>query len=171
MPSQPYRLLLTAGIVCLLASIVLLGFFLFALNPQSNIQPPAPSQSLASPRACFASGACLELELARSNEERARGLMFRTSLASDAGMLFVFESDDIHSFWMKNALIPLDIIWLDADSRVVGFQENVPPCTTPLCPLFSINKPSRLVLETNEGFVAENRFQIGQRVSPQNIPP
>jgi len=97
--------------------------------------------------------------------------MFRTSLASDAGMLFVFELDEIHSFWMKNTLIPLDIIWLDADSRIIGFQENVPPCTTALCPLFSINRPSRMVLETNAGFVAENGVQIGRLVSLQNIPP
>lgn len=171
MPSQSYRLLLAAGTVCLIASIVLFGFFLFALNSQSNTPSPVPSQSLASSRACFASGACLELELARSDEERTRGLMLRTSLASDAGMLFLFESEENHSFWMKNTLIPLDIIWLGADSRVIGFEENVPPCTTSLCPLFSINKPSRLVLETNAGFAAKNAVQIGQLVSLENIPP
>ena len=167
MPSDTRRLLLTAGTVCLLASIVLFGFVFFA----PAFQSPPITQPAASPRACFASGACLELELARSNEERTRGLMLRTSLPSNAGMLFLFESDEIHSFWMKNTLIPLDIIWLGADSHVVGFEENVPPCTTALCPLFSINKPSRRALETNAGFVAKNGVQMGQRVSLKNIPP
>ncbi len=165
MGSKTYQLLLVAGVFCLFASIVLLGFFLFALNSQSRV----PSQMAGSSRACFASGACLELELARSNEERARGLMFRTSLASDAGMLFVFESDDTHSFWMKNTKIPLDIIWADSNGRIVEIVADAQPCTVDPCPLLGGQKDARFVVEATAGFVRQNGVRLNQKVEINGV--
>jgi uncharacterized membrane protein (UPF0127 family) len=169
MPFRSSQWLLVAGIVFLVASVFLVAFFLLAPNQETQDSGGAVQQAIV-PRACFENGSCLDLELARSDEERARGLMLRESLSSSAGMLFLFESDEIHSFWMKNTLIPLDMIWLDAGGRIIGFQENALPCMETLCPLFSIAFPSRMVLETNAGFISENNVQLGQLVLLQNVP-
>jgi uncharacterized membrane protein (UPF0127 family) len=69
--------------------------------------------------------AVLGVELAVTPAERARGLSGRASLAQDAGMLFVFEAATIPSFWMKDTLIPLDLVWIDGDKRVVGVTADV----------------------------------------------
>src|SRR6186997_532155 len=61
----------------------------------------------------------VEAELAYTDANRARGLMFRESMPSDAGMLFLFPSMDIYNFWMKNTLIPLDILWLNERKEIV----------------------------------------------------
>jgi uncharacterized membrane protein (UPF0127 family) len=67
------------------------------------------------------------VEVARTAEEQARGLMFRTSLPADGGMLFPFEKPRIASFWMKNTLIPLDMIFVRADGSIDRIAENTIP--------------------------------------------
>ena len=69
------------------------------------------------------------VELALTPEEQERGLMFREHLDADAGMLFVFEAPSAHVFWMKNTLIPLDMIFIGADWRIAGIVENAEPQT------------------------------------------
>ena len=76
----------------------------------------------------FPGGRSVRAELAVNDEERARGLMFRDQLMADQGMLFVFAEDEPHSFWMKNTLIPLDMLWLGSDRRIIHIEKNVPPC-------------------------------------------
>src|SRR5258707_14524712 len=75
------------------------------------------------------SGKELQVEVMVKDEDRAMGLMFRPSLALDRGMLFLFEESDFHGIWMKNCKFPIDILWLDADHKVVHLAEKVPPCT------------------------------------------
>jgi uncharacterized membrane protein (UPF0127 family) len=93
----------------------------------------------------------LRVELARTAEERAQGLMFRRHLADDAGMVFDMESTGEWSFWMKNTLIPLDIIFIDAQWRVVCVVANATPETMQSR---GCGKPSRWVLELNSGNAA-----------------
>ncbi|MDW4548953.1 DUF192 domain-containing protein [Defluviimonas sp. D31] len=93
-----------------------------------------------------------KIEIADDAEERARGLMFRESLAPDAGMLFIYERPQGVAFWMKNTLIPLDMIFIGADGRVNGIHSMaVPGDETP------IPGPSRtlMVLEIAGGRAAE----------------
>jgi len=72
----------------------------------------------------------VKVELARTPEESTRGLMYREKLAPDAGMLFLFREEvDARAFWMKNTLIPLDIIFITHDKRVLGIVENAEPLT------------------------------------------
>jgi uncharacterized membrane protein (UPF0127 family) len=73
------------------------------------------------------SGKVLQTEVMVSDEDRAMGLMFRPSLPLDHGMLFLFERPDFHGIWMKNCKFPIDILWLDADHKVVHLAEKVPP--------------------------------------------
>ena len=69
------------------------------------------------------------VEVVSTRAERSRGLMFRKEMSPDAGMLFVFERPAMHTFWMKNTFIPLDMVFLSEDRRVVGIIEDVPPLT------------------------------------------
>ena len=86
------------------------------------------------------------VEVANTPREISQGLMFRTALAPDAGMLFVFDRDEDRYFWMENTLIPLDMIYISGDGRVVGVRENaVPRSREPITP----PGPSKYVLEVN----------------------
>ncbi len=109
----------------------------------------------------------VNVEVARTDAERARGLMFRRSLASDAGMLFLFDESAEHGFWMQNTLIPLDMIFIDDDGRVVGIVERAEPLTT--TPR-TVGAPSRYVLEVNGGWSATHGVARGDRVRFENVP-
>jgi len=96
-------------------------------------------------------GRAITAELAITDEERARGLMFRETIAPDYGMLFCFTEEDLHAFWMKNTLIPLDMLWLDKDRRIVHIARNVPPCKEDPCPSYEPDRPGSYVLELGAG--------------------
>ena len=90
--------------------------------------------------------------------------MFRQKLGFDQGMLFVFEEESLRSFWMKNMLIPLDIIWLDKDKRIVYIEENVPPCKEDPCPTYTSQIPAMFVLELKAGSVERRKLKILDRL-------
>jgi len=92
---------------------------------------------------------CFEIEVAKTAEERTRGLQFREFLPENKGMLFVFEENRPYRFWMKDTLIPLDMIWLDEAKKAVHIEENVPPCTKDPCPTYGPSQKARYVLEVN----------------------
>ncbi|MFC1594176.1 DUF192 domain-containing protein [Candidatus Omnitrophota bacterium] len=108
--------------------------------------------ALADNRACY-SETCFTVEIASTPEQQARGLMLRKQLDRDKGMLFVFEREERHAFWMKNTLIPLDIIWLDKDRSVVFIHRNAQPCREDYCPQISPEKEALFVVELNAGSV------------------
>jgi uncharacterized membrane protein (UPF0127 family) len=109
-------------------------------------------------------GKSVTAELAVSDEERARGLMFREKILPDQGMLFVFESEDRHSFWMKNTLVALDMLWLDSEKRVIHIAADVPPCTEDPCPSYGPDRPARYVLELKNGRAAAEGIKVGDRL-------
>jgi uncharacterized membrane protein (UPF0127 family) len=102
----------------------------------------------------------VKVEVARTPEARSRGLMFRTRLPPEEGMLFDFEKNSRHPFWMKNTLIPLDMIFIDEDGTIVGIVENAEPKTT--AP--RDGGRSRYVLEVNGGYCASLGVKTGDRV-------
>ena len=85
-----------------------------------------------------------------TNSDRMRGLMFRKSLASNAGMIFLFQEEREHSFWMKNTLIPLDMVFVSSAWKVVGALENVLPLTEDPR---TVGIPSQYVLEFSAGTI------------------
>lgn len=97
-------------------------------------------------------------DLADTPELREKGLSGRESLEEGSGMWFVFEKDDYWQFWMKDTLIPLDIIWVDKEGRVVTIARNVKPETFP--DTFTSTKPARYVLEVPGGYV--DKFKISE---------
>lgn len=114
-------------------------------------------------RVCFENN-CFNVELARTREEQAQGLMFRQSLGRDRGMLFIFTEEGMYNFWMKNTLIPLDIIWINENKEVVFISENTQPCEKDPCPLFNPDKKAKYVLEINEGVSKEIGLKVGDRL-------
>ncbi len=107
-------------------------------------------------------GERFRVEIARSAEEQARGLMFRDHMDADAGMLFVYDNQARRSFWMRNCRIPLDILYFDSDARLVGEALGVPPCNTAQCPSYDGGgAPAQYVLELNAGTARRLGVQRG----------
>ncbi len=98
------------------------------------------------------------LEVCSNDGERAKGLMYRRSLAEDAGMIFVFPEERNHSFWMKNTYIALDMVFVDKDMKVVGVLADVPPLN--LAPR-TVGKPSLYVLEFAAGTMKRYGVVVG----------
>ena len=90
-------------------------------------------------------------EFATDEAGRVHGLMMRSTLAADHGMLFVFPDTAPRAFWMKNTLIPLDILYFDTDRRLVSMQLDVPSCKADPCPTYPSNAAARYVLELSAG--------------------
>jgi len=90
------------------------------------------------------------VEIADSREEWSRGLMFREKLEPNHGMLFVFDEEGLHPFWMKNTLIPLDVIWISGDGKVID-KQTVSPCIEDPCPVYSPENKAKYALEVNAG--------------------
>ena len=122
-------------------------------------QPPAADPS--GPRVVFPDGFVVSVEIAADDELRAQGLMYRDHIDPGKGMLFVFPRDDVFSFWMKNTRIPLDMIWIDANRRIVGIKENVPPCRVEDCPSYGPGVIARYVLEVGGGEAAKHGLKVG----------
>lgn len=111
---------------------------------------------------CFDSN-CIKAEVADDSHERSYGLMYRTSLEENTGMLFIFDFSEKHGFWMKNTLIPLDILWLDENKKVIHMV-TAQPCEEEPCLSFAPTRNALYVIETNAGFAEENNIQIGDEV-------
>ncbi len=107
------------------------------------------------------------VEVARTDPQRREGLMHRTALAEDAGMLFVFDETAEHPFWMKDTLLPLDMIFIDEGGRIAGVVERAEPQTTVER---TIGAPSRYVLEVNGGWARARGVKAGDRVRFENVP-
>jgi uncharacterized membrane protein (UPF0127 family) len=103
----------------------------------------------------------VRLEVARTDAARTKGLMYRRTLADGDGMLFVFDTSAEHAFWMKNTFIPLDLIFIGDDLRVVGIRPQAVPQSTQT---ISVGVPSRYVLEVPGGWAARHGIAAGTRV-------
>jgi hypothetical protein len=116
-------------------------------------------------RLTLPSGKVLSVELMIRDEDRALGLMFRPSLPLDRALLFVFDRPEFHGIWMKNCRFPIDIVWLDADKRVVHVADSVPPCTKDPCPSYQPMRKAVYVVEMNAGQAAREKVTVGAALS------
>jgi uncharacterized protein len=102
----------------------------------------------------------VEVEIADTPEERQTGLMGRSALPEDAGMLFVFDQEQLLSFWMKDTLIPLSIAYIDVEGRIVDIQDMQPLDETSHVSV----EPAQYALEVNQGFFEEREVTVGDMV-------
>lgn len=107
----------------------------------------------------------VQVEIADDRVEQQRGLMERTELAEDAGMLFVFDREEPRSFWMRNTLIPLSIAYIASDGRIVDIQDMQPLDETSHPSV----EPAQYALEVNQGFFAERGIEVGNEVEIPNL--
>jgi uncharacterized membrane protein (UPF0127 family) len=103
-------------------------------------------------------------EIADTPEKHSKGLMFRQSIRDDYGMLFVFGGEDYRSFWMKNTLIALDIIFLNRAGQIVDMFMSVPPCLGDPCPSYPSKFPASFVLELKGGMAKKMKLKIGDKI-------
>jgi uncharacterized membrane protein (UPF0127 family) len=146
------------------AAIVALA--LVALGCRAPSPSPGPPDARAfRPRVTIESpsgrSSPVDVEVARTPAEVERGLMFRRELAPDAGMIFVFDDESEHVFWMKNTFIPLDMLFIDAAGRVISIAERTVPHSLDLV---AATAPARAVLEVNGGTAARLGIKPGDRV-------
>jgi len=131
----------------------------------------APQQGLPVVKACFVSGSGsvpVELEVASTPEQRRTGLMGRTAMAPDAGMLFEYQQPrgPDYGFWMFQTLIPLDIAYLDEEG-VIGSTRRMAPCTSASgsgCPSYPAGVTFSKAVEMNAGFFREHNLGKGDRL-------
>ena len=109
-----------------------------------------------------------KVEIASTIEERMQGLMHRTHLPRNRGMLFIYPQPSSSAMWMKNMEIPLDILFFDETATLIHTAKNVPPCTaadTSQCPVYSSGNPFQYVLEINAGLADELQIENGSQMT------
>ncbi|MBD2460111.1 DUF192 domain-containing protein [Oscillatoria sp. FACHB-1407] len=174
--TRPYQFGVTLGLSLLL---------LACSSPNTTVNPdvaqgtatPSPSaesdissgQMLPITAEAEIRGQRIQLEVARTPEQQAMGLMYRRELADDRGMLFPFAFPRPAQFWMRNTLIPLDMLFL-LNGEVKAIAANAAPCTTPTCPLYESGVPVNQVIELRGGRAAELGIQVGDRITIRTLP-
>lgn len=143
--------------------IVLLWFFGKSAKPLKGVTGPIEYVFFKS------SNTKVKVEIADTEAKRAKGLMFRTHMPENNGMLFIFQTSASHAFWMANTKIPLDIIWINEDLKIVDISKNTPPCTETgtlisLCKAYAPKDKAKYVLEVNGGYTDKNKIGIGDEV-------
>ena len=124
----------------------------------SNSQPATKISTLKMP-----AGAVVAAEVADTPALREKGLMLRESLCEACGMLFVFQEPASHPFWMKNTLIPLDLVYMNESFGVVELAQ-LQPCKKDPCEQYIPSKAVLHVLEVNEGFASRHNISVGSRI-------
>ena len=149
----------TTTVIAMVAAII------FVACGVNSPPPPIPTQPApAGPRIILPDGFAVNVEIAADDSTRAQGLMFRDHLANDRGMIFLFSQNGNYPFWMKNTLIPLDMIWIDDQKRIVHVASNVQPCKADPCPSVPPNAEARYVLELAAGVAARHGLANGQNL-------
>jgi len=143
------RIILTV----ILSVVIFLLIFFIIKNPGA----------LGKDKVCY-KNYCFEVELAKTDAERNQGLMFKESLDEYKGMLFIFDGEGDYPFWMKNTLIPLDIIWINDNKEVVFISENTQPCKEDPCPSVNPDKNAEYVLEINGNTARKIGLNIGDKL-------
>jgi uncharacterized protein len=103
----------------------------------------------------------IKVEVVRTEQEKAKGLMFREKLEKDEGMIFVYGREEYLSFWMKNTRIPLSIAFLDKDGKIVDIQDMTPFSLQTRVSAF----PAQYALEVNQGWFKQNGISVGQGIT------
>lgn len=158
----------------ILLGVFLLGGVAYFIASFSNESNPAEMPAPAAPTPVFNKEGevtflkkgqpfkKIEVEIAENEAERNKGLMFRSYLPDSVGMLFIFEQPGDHSFWMKNTSIPLDIIYVGPDKKIVSIAQNTQPYSEESIPTYGL---VQYVVEVNAGFTKQNNIQSGDAIS------
>ncbi len=128
-------------------------FLLFFVGCQTAVQTPSVTIN----------NHLFVVEIAQTPEQQEQGLMYRTSLEKDHGMLFIFQEEDQWAFWMKDTKIPLDMIFINKTMTIVDIIQAA-PCTQDPCPNYIPQEKALYVLEINQGAAEQNHIKIGDSI-------
>lgn len=103
----------------------------------------------------------IDIEIANNDEKRTQGLMWRKEMPKNSGMLFIFDAEKQLSFWMKNTLIPLDIIYVNRFKEIIAIHKNTVPLSEISIPS---KQPAKYVIEVNAGFCNNNMININDKI-------
>lgn len=111
-------------------------------------------------------GTVILAEVMIKPEDQARGMKYRDELPPDRGMLFLHSDEGPHMYWMHQVKIPLDILWMDRNQRIVELSPNTPPClkSAEQCPVYGGRAASVAVLELAAGSIERHGLKIGDRI-------
>jgi uncharacterized protein len=104
----------------------------------------------------------IEIEVANDDGAREQGLMYRDTMAENAGMLFMMETEELQAFWMKNTIISLDILFVNSERRIVSIHKN---CTPYSLDQIQSEYPALYVVEVNAGYTEKHGIQVGDYIS------
>lgn len=158
-----YYFLMKIPILVLIILIVLIAIYLaygYWKQPKTTYQYAETNVVI--------NGKTFVLEIADTPGKRSKGLMYRTNLDDDKGMLFIFDKSGIYPFWMKDTYVPLDIIWVNSEGFIVAIKEDAKPCdniASAICQSIIPSKPAKYVIELNSGKVASLGLKIGDGIS------
>jgi len=150
-------------------AMLMLTLCAFTCDSNRTAPPAAPQDDANAPRIIFADGFGVKVEVADSDDMRAQGLMYRDHLAEDRGMIFFFPQSGEYAFWMKNTIIPLDMIWIDEGKKVVHVAHDVPPCQADPCPSYPPGANAKYVLEVAAGVAAKHHVKNGDTLKFERL--
>jgi uncharacterized membrane protein (UPF0127 family) len=156
--------MLYAGLILLTIAFGILVYF--SRNRQSAVElkEKLSVQEKKIIKDIVVGGNTITVEVANSRHKKQRGLMFRKELPENEGMLFLFGLEGYYTFWMKNTLIPLDVIWINSDLEIIHIEKNLPSCIQDPCDSYTPGGPARYVIEVNGGWVDRNNVTLGNKV-------
>lgn len=162
------------NVVVALIITAVIAVFIFS----TRAQPQQSSEVMPSPTVAIRiatvtiQNKTFTIEIADSPTERAKGLSQRSSLDKDVGLLFIFENEGMHTFWMKDTLIPLDMIFIN-NNRVTTIHKNVQPqpnVSENQLHRYAPTEPVTFVLEINGGLSEVHGFRVGDTVEVKDVP-
>jgi uncharacterized membrane protein (UPF0127 family) len=109
-------------------------------------------------------GFTLSIEVASTENQRSIGLMYRGYLDLNKGMLFIFEHPAIQRVWMKNTLIPLDVLFVSAQGKIISIHKGLQPCVKKSCEIYDSMGIAKYMLEVNAGVVKKEKLKVGMTV-------
>ncbi|MDB5800124.1 MAG: hypothetical protein JWL63_1063 [Rhodocyclales bacterium] len=135
--------------------------FAFLLLLAFSVQASAQNTGPAFPHTELSIGMFrIDTEVAYTESLREYGLMFRKNMASNTGMVFIFDSPQLHCMWMKNTLLPLSVAFIDDAGKIINIEDMQPQTETSHC----AQRPARFALEMNKGWFKDKNFKAGTKI-------
>jgi uncharacterized protein len=139
---------------------IALTFLVFAFTPPLNAKDAKPAEQRLPTMTLSAGGQTIKAEVAANDAQREKGLMFRTQMGKNDGMLFVFPQLGYHAMWMRNTLIPLSVAYMDESGKILSIHEMEPKTETP----HQAAGPARYALEMNAKWFAQHKVVAGDTI-------
>jgi hypothetical protein len=139
--------------------IIIVSLIIYSFNNKNKIMDDIKTTQ----EIIFNNNVKINVEIADDSLERERGLMFREGLGENSGMLFIFKDEQVRGFWMKNMLIPLDMIFINGNGKIVSIK-TAEPCKADPCASYSSDYPAKYVLEVNSGFALKNNVSVNDSI-------